>query len=177
MSVRDDKIKEYAGWMAEILTNQFAETLIYENYGETSERPCVEVDTSRPLEASEKATLLTAISNATLPLPVEQTYKLLGFTVPQDGQKALVNGAHIIMEPAVTQTEAKQQQADMEIATAKAMNPPEKPVKASFKDTVKQASAKDLAELKELMIKAKKALHLNGEWERVQVKIKSMRIV
>lgn len=177
--VRREKIEGIVDWVATILTEQFAESLLIENYRESSERPRIEADLTRPLSAAEKGALLQQMSNSTVPLPMEQAYKLIDFPVPQAGDKVLVRGAHQILEEALTPTEARQQQFDEQVSQQQVAQQVLGEPDQTQPDNVEArlaASGANLDELEAMVTAAEAAPRLNGQWTAIQARINPKKV-
>lgn len=168
------KVEGLQKWLARIYTEQLAESLLIENYGESSERPTVLPDTTRPLTTQEQCTFLAAVSNSTLPLPKKEVYGKLALPIPEPGDEVLIRGTPVILEEAITPTEQKdkdfEQQVNQQVEVAKVQQelqggaPEPGTAKASsVRATLGKASPVDLDHLDRLVTAAEAAPHRNGE--------------
>ena len=183
--VRDERIEEHCKWIARILTEQFAVSVLRLNYGKdfltNPERPTIEVDLTRPLSAAEQADYLQKVSNSKVPVVADAIYKRAGLTMPSEGDKVLVGGALIIMEETLTQTENQQKQFDQQLEQQLSVNEalgPEggggPPVGGEVEAALKVATAGERAELLELLTAAEQAPHQNGEVTMLRNKVKQL---
>lgn len=192
-NVRQERLEEHVKWIARILTEQFAESLMVENYGNSylrnPERPTVEADMTRPLSATEQADFLAKVSQSKVPTITTEIYKRAGLTEPAEGDKVLIGGEIVILEEAVTPTEKRGQlfdeQLDQQLTIASFQQPPgqtgdaPKPPKqlndAPSADTIeaalKVADPDEVSELENLVQAAERSPRNNGEVHAVQVKI------
>ena len=198
-NVRQERIEGLLKWVAGILTEQFAESILVENYGDSEERPTIAPDLTRPLDALEQAQFLTALSACTVPLPVEDTYKKLGITAPAAGDQVLISGKIGLLGDTETEIEANPvpppppSYDENGIPTPNADGtypaPPIPPVPAADKGAngndltkarfsgvqLRTILAKlpehELAEVNTLVLAAKHAPHQNGELKLLQKKL------
>jgi len=107
MDVRQERLEGLSHWLAQdVLTEQFAESLLQVNYGDASERPTVDADMTRPMGAMEQAQYLGAVAACPFPLPVVDVCKKLGVPVPQQGDLVTVQGRIGILGDTETDIEA-----------------------------------------------------------------------
>jgi phage gp29-like protein len=195
-NVEQKRFEEYIKWIARILTEQFAESLLVENYGNSylrnPERPTVEADMTRPLSASEQSEYLQKVSNSKVPAISTEIYKRAGLTEPEPGDRVLVGGEIVILEEAVTPSEKRQQlfdeQLDQQLTIASLQQPdgqlndgPKPPKQlndAPDADTIeaalKVADPDEVSELENLVQAAEHSPRNNGEVQAVQVKIRQL---
>lgn len=173
--VRGEKIEEMGEWVAELLTEQLAESLLIENYGESSERPTVALDNAKPLDALEQAQYIQAISTSTVPLPVDDTYKKLGIAAPSPGDAVIVGGKLGVLGDTQTEIDPNPQpplpgQMFDENGDAMPPQPDQPPTQASraIRRLLVKATPTEIEELKVLVVKAKNAPHQNGEFTAVR---------
>lgn len=184
-NVRSERIEGVAKWLARsVLTEQFAESLLIENYGEASERPTVEPDMTRSLSAQESAQYLQTMSNVAVPVPMDEVYKRAGVSRPAVGDETLIKGAPTILEESMTATDRSQQQFEQQLeqrvemaqVAGELQGQPQADTKAATKLAVKFAQAEDaeLDELERLVTAAERAPHANGELKAVNDKVAAM---
>ncbi|MDE2102243.1 MAG: DUF935 family protein [Patescibacteria group bacterium] len=196
--IRAERIESAVGWVARILTEQLATSLLIENFGDASERPTVVADLSRPLSVQEQAQMLSAYSMSTIPIPKKEAYAKLMLTVPEPGDEVLIMGKPQILEESLTATDQKQKDFELQLeqqgeqmqmqAQMMSQQPPAptgkagkgKPDKAKAKASTPpvsliQASAADLEELEQLVSEAESAPHHNGEINRLKAKLDSIQ--
>lgn len=189
--VRGDRIESLARWVAGSPLTQFAKAILRVNYGDDSECPNIVPDFVKSLTAQEKAALVQAFGNSPLPFLAEEVYKMLNMTVPEDGDKTIKQGKLGELGPTDDeisaiglqgveevdqQLEMQEQQAKIAKKYATKPGANKKPAKASeLRRILSQATPEDLAELSELVVKAKSASHANGELQAVQVKIEHIK--
>ena len=184
-NVRQERLEELTKWIARILTEQLAESLLIENFGESSERPTVEADMTRPLSATEQADYLQKISNSRVPVLLEPVYKRAGMEVPSPGDKVLISGQPAILEEAVTPTEKKEQefeqQFEQQVAIAQFQgqqgNENDERNKSVTAHRIQAAlvnSPENEAELERLVTAAERSPHNNGEVKAVETKVKEL---
>ena len=175
--VRTERIEEHAKWIARILTEQFADSVLRVNYGNSyrknPERPTVEPDLTRPLSAGEQADYLQKVSNSTVPVMADETYKRAGLQQPSPGDKVLVRGELVILEDAATPTENRQkqfdEQLDQQLQVNSAMGDQAQPM--AIEAALATASESDWFELESLVTAAERASHPNGELKLVKSKL------
>jgi phage gp29-like protein len=198
-NVRQEKIEELARWMAQILTEQFAESLLVENYGKdylrNPERPTVLPDLSRPLSVAEKGLLLIQLTTSRVPLPADKVYELLAIEQPEPGDEVLVQGQPQLLEESLTPTDKKQKdfetQLDQQMQVNELMQPEtgtapppgggQESSVQSHRIPVNSPSAilaalavateQERTELESLVSAAEKAPHTNGEVPIIQAKV------
>jgi phage gp29-like protein len=199
-NVRQEKIEELAKWMGRILTEQFAESLLVENYGESyrknPERPTVEPDLTRPLSALEQADYLSKISNSRIPLSADRVYHIIGMEQPEPGDEVLVQGMPQILEEPMTATDKKQQDFEQQLDQQMTVNEVAGQAQGSPQSGEGQegqvtsrlrvnspqailaalavASVEERAELESLVTAAERAPHANGEVAIVQARVNSL---
>jgi phage gp29-like protein len=181
-NVRQERLEEHTKWIARILTEQFAESLLIENFGESSERPTVEADMTRPLSAVEQADYLSKIGQTRVPLLLDPVYKRAGMEQPSPGDKVLIQGQPAILEEAMTPTEKQEKdfetQFEQQVATAQFQGqqgnenePKEKSVTAHRIQAALVDSPEDAAELENLVLAAERSPNNNGEVKAVEAKV------
>jgi len=181
-NVRQERLEELTKWIARILTEQLAESLLIENFGESSERPTVEADMTRPLSATEQADYLQKMSNSRIPVLLDPIYKRAGMEQPSPGDKVLIQGQPAILEEAVTPTEKRdqefEQQFEQQVAIAQFQEPQgnvndekKKSVTAHRIQAALVNSPEDEAELENLVTAAERSPHNNGEVKAVEAKV------
>jgi phage gp29-like protein len=189
-NVRQERLEEHAKWIARILTEQFSESLLLENYGKSylrnRERPTVEPDMTRPMTAGEQATFLKDISQSTVAILTDEAYKRAGLTKPSPGDEVLVRGEHVILEEAVTATEKRAKEFDEQVEQQMTINslqaPPDDPnnlngnvpTADSIQAVLREADAKDVEEFSFLVQAAERSEHQNGEVLAVRTKFKQI---
>ena len=181
--VLEKRIEGHCKWIARILTTQFAESLLIENYNESSERPTVEADLTRPMSATEQATYFKDVSQSKVPRLADEVYKRAGSQMPSPGDIVVVGGELQILEEAITPTEKQENEFDQELEMQSAMNDlnpnPQPPIGARRKQfganqiqaALEKADPQDALELEKLVIAAETATHRNGEIKSVQAKV------
>lgn len=187
--IRSDKIESVAKWIAQGPLEQFARACLRVNYENEDECPSVVPDFAKTLEASEKSTLITSLGTCPLPFLAEEVYKLLGFSVPEEGDKVTANGKlgelgptddeiSALGLPGVEEVDQQLELAEQQAKIAKkyATKPaPSKKTKASeMRAILAEASNQDVEELRSLVIAARSATHMNGELQAVQDKLKDI---
>jgi phage gp29-like protein len=178
--VRTERIEEHAKWIARILTEQFADSILRVNYGRSyaknPERPTIEPDLTRPLSAVEQGQYLVAVSNSKVPVLAEPTYKRAGLEMPQPGDTVLINGEMVVMEEPTTPTEKRQKQFDEQLEQQLQVNQqigePSEP--EQIEAALRYARPEDKSELEYLVSAAEAAPHKNGEIVAVQTKLKQL---
>lgn len=193
--VRADRIQSLAKWIASSPLNQFVRAILRVNYGSEEECPTVHPDFSPSLTTTEKAAMITALGNSQIPFVAKPIYKLLEQPVPEEGDEVLIHGKLGECGPTDDElsaiglqgVEEIDQQIEIAEQMAKIQGPAKpgavgkdkkkkKPVKASeLRRLLAGASKEDMAELRELIVKAKEAPYANGELEAVNVKINHIK--
>ncbi len=184
-SVRTEIIEYYAKWVATILTEQFAESLLTLNWGDAylmnPERPTVEPDLTRPMSAVEQGTYLKDVSVSTVPVIAEPVYKRAGLEMPQPGDHVLIRGELVVMEEAMTPTEKREklfdEQLDQQVSVNQAMGEPGQPGPpdgGQIEAALAVATEQDRAEFENLVSAAESAPYKNGEVVRVQRKLQQL---
>lgn len=184
MDVRQELIEQHCKWIAQILTEQFAESILKLNYGRSydirnRERPTIQADMTRPLTASEQADFFQKASSTTIPRLAGETYKRAGCQQPEAGDIVITKDGISIFEEPMTGTEKGQKDFDTNLEQQKSTHAefgdPEGPqVKKKVKAALAGASQEDLLELENLVSAAERATHLNGEAEQVKTKLKQL---
>ena len=198
--VKSERVEQYSKWVADILTEQLVESLLIENYGDSSERPRIEPDMTRPLDALEQAQFLTALSTCTVPLPVADTYKKLGIPAPSEGDQVLISGKIGLLGATDTELEANPQtpppvtydENGVPTPDADGTYPAPPPAPASDKGAdgfpltkakfsgfqlrtiLSRLPERELAEVNNLVMAAKNAPHQNGELKLLQKKLNQL---
>lgn len=183
MDVRSERIEEHCKWMArEILTMQFAESLLRVNYGKSytgtsKERPTIEADLSRPMTPGEQAEFWAKASSTKIPRLADETYKRAGCAQPQPGDLVISDLGITVMEEPVTATEKGQKDFDTQLEQQKAVHSefgdPDGP-DVGVQAALAGASAEELLELETLVVRAERATHRNGEHTLVEEKLKQL---
>lgn len=186
-NVRQERLEGHCKWIARILTTQFAESMLIENYAESTERPTVAADMTRPMSASEQAEYFSKVSQSQVPRIAKSVYERGGDVMPEPGDIVVVGGQLQVLEEAITPTEKKENDFDMQLeqqpAFAEAM-PEQNPAAGDNKKVsakliqaaLKKADAKDALELEKLVFTAERAVHLNGEHRAVANKVQEILI-
>jgi phage gp29-like protein len=183
MDVRQERLDEHCKWIARILTEQFAVSILKQNYGKSydknPERPTITPDNTQPMTPTEKADYLQKLSNSRIPVLAEPTYKAIGEQEPQPGDKVLVAGELMILEEPMTKTEKQEKYFDTQMQQQDAVNqkfgePGGQPGEQQVAQAVAQASEDDRRELETLVLAAERAPHLNGEAVAVAEKLKQL---
>ena len=177
--VRTERIEEHAKWIARILTEQFADSLLRVNYGnayrKNPERPTVEPDLTRPLSAIEQAQYMQNVSNSKVPVLADETYKRAGLQQPSPGDKVLIGGELVILEEPMTATEKGQKDFDTQLEQQKTVHSefgdPEGPDTGQVQAAIAKASEQDRLDLEQLVTAAERAPHSNGELKMVKSKL------
>lgn len=186
--VKTERVESILKWVSETLTEQLVESLLQENYGDVTERPRIVPDMTRPLDALEQAQFLAALSNCTVPLPVADTYKKLGITVPAEGDVVLVQGKIGSLGATDTEIEANPQQPaplqgdgdELGEEQPESQEPSQDKqddfTSARFSGTnlrtlLAKLPHEELAEVKNLIVAAKQAPHANGELTALNKKL------
>lgn len=190
--IRADKIESVAKWIAHGPLMQLARAILRVNYGNDFECPHVAPDFTKPLEAEQKSTLISSLGTCPLPMLADEVYKLLGFSVPEEGDKVVAAGKlgelgptddeiSALGLPGVEEVDQQLELAEQQAKIAKkyATKPTGKgkPAKASeLRAILAEASSEDVEELRALVLKAREATHVNGELQAVAVKIKDITV-
>lgn len=183
-NVRAERIEEHCKWIAQILTEQFAESILKINYGPSydvrnRERPTIAPDLTRPMTASEQADYFQKASTTKIPRISSEFYQRGGCQQPEAGDVVCdANGIYIFEEP-LTATEKGEKDFDTTLEQQKSTHAefgdPEGPQPAKkVKAALANASQEDLLELENLVSAAERAPHLNGEAVLVQKKLKEL---
>ena len=175
--VRTERIEEHAKWIARILTEQFADSVLRVNYGNSyrknPERPTVEPDLTRPLSALEKADFIQKIGSSPVPILADGLYKTIGEQQPSVGDKVAIRGEIVLFEEPATPTENRQkqfyEQLDQQLQVNSAMGDQAQPM--AIEAALATASESDWFELESLVTAAERASHPNGELKLVKSKL------
>lgn len=184
-NVRQERIEGHCKWIARTLTEQLAESLLIENYGESSERPTVEADLTRPMSAPEQADYFQKVSQTKVPRLADEVYKRAGSQVPSPGDMVVSADGIFIFEEAVTPTEKADNEFDRQLDQQGQVNemlpeptaPPMAGAKAKKPDAtliqaaLLKASPQERMEFENLVIAAENSTHWNGEANAVEIKI------
>lgn len=183
-----DRVKALAEWIGCNPLNQWARAIIRVNYGDEDEIPFVKPDFREHLTPEQKSTLIQAIGTCPIPLLADEVYRLLDFTVPEEGEQVLITGKLGSCGPTddeisaiglqgVEEIDQQLEMQEQQAKIAKKYAPAKpKPVKSSeLRRLLANASEEDIADLRQLIIKAKEAPHANGELAAVEVKINHIR--
>ena len=182
--VRTERIEEHGKWIARILTEQFAVSVLRVNYGKAyaknPEKPTVELDMTRQLTALEQADYMQKLSNSRVPVVAEEVYKKAGMQQPEPGDKVLVSGDIIILEEPMTPTDKQQKDFDTQLDQQLSVNqlmggegqggPPPGEVEGALA----AATPAELLELENLVSAAERAPHQNGELVKVRSKVNEL---
>ncbi len=185
-NVRQERIEAHAKWIAQILTEQFADSICRVNYGKSylknPERPTIAPDMTRPLSATEQAAYLKDMSQTKVPVCADEIYKRAGVQQPEEGDKVLIGGELVIMEETMTQTEKKEKDFDTQLSQQLKVNESlgepgqgggefgEGEVSAALA----RATDADRLELENLVSAAELAPHQNGEMVAVKSMLKKL---
>lgn len=173
--VRQDRLEALTDWMGELLTEQFAESVVWANYRETSERPTIVADMEQPLTPEQRVAFLAGVSNSRVPLPVEPVYKKLNFPVPQPGEEVVQNGEIKVLGEAMTDDEKFERQLGQQVEQAQVavqfQSEQVQAVEVRHRRAVARATDSELDELEELAGRAERAPHVNGEAAAVKAKL------
>jgi phage gp29-like protein len=186
--IRNERIEGILRWVAGILTEQLVESLMLENYGEGfDERPAVEPDLTRPLDALEQAQFLQALSTCTVPLPLADTYKKMGISAPATGDQVLVSGKIGMLGDTETDIDANPAPPAPPTATGPDGKPlPNSPAalekeaaqgrlsKARLRVVLANLPKEELIEISNLVTAAEKAPHHNGEATALKTRLEEL---
>ena len=189
MDVRHDRIEGIARWLCAEPLAQFARACVRVNWGQDAdEMPTIEADFSKPMDAMERAQFLTAISATTIPLPAEDTYKTLGLSMPEEGDKVIVGGKIGLLGDTETEISANPappvmsphfdangnpMQLPTENGQSSKETPPANARQAAIRNLLVKASAKELDEMKTLVVKANRP-NRNGEVKELKSRLKTL---
>lgn len=189
-NVRQERLEEHAKWIARILTEQFAESLLTENFGKSylrkRERPTVQPDMTRPLSATEQAQFLKDISQSTVAILTDEAYKRAGLTKPSPGDEVLIRGENVLLEEPMTPTDKRakdfneqvEQQMTINSLQAPSDDPNNKTDNVPSADSIQaalcEADPEDVAEFANLVHAAESSEHKNGEVQAVRIKFKQI---
>lgn len=92
--VRAEYLTALAGWVAGILTDQFAASVVELNYGpDEDELPTVMADFTEAEDPMQAATRMSTLLATGVPIHAEEFYEAAGLQQPEDGDKVLIGGA------------------------------------------------------------------------------------
>ena len=200
--VKQEKLEAIADWIAEILQTQLGRRLIAENWGEKDQEvPHVKADFTHvesPMEAAQRMGVIT--SQCRLPVRAEEAYQVLGLTQPQPGEEVVVNGQIAKQDEPMNAEERFAQQLDQQVQQGEASmalqaeaqggfggggggQEEEEQVaahhrklhRAGLRDVLRAATAEQLGELEELVVKAQDAGGGNGEWKAVESAVNNIK--
>jgi phage gp29-like protein len=172
--VKREIIEWIAKWIGEILTNQFARTIIRLNYGEESELPNIEPDFTEALDPIAQAQRDQILLSSNVPMLAEDFYKLNGLTMPAEDDKVIVGGRLGVLGG--TEQILGEQPAPVDPNNPNnPNNEPDADDDQGLRAALKKMPQQELAQLRQLVIAAHEAPHLNGEWESVKVKVKEVK--
>lgn len=90
--VRLERVYGVMQWLARNPLRQFARAVLRRNFGEVSECPNIEADTTKPLRPEQIGPLVTSLSMSGLPIRLDELYRKIGFTMPDKGELIFAQG-------------------------------------------------------------------------------------
>lgn len=187
MSVKQERVEGLAQWTAKNPLRHWARAVINVNYGNSDNTPELLPDFTKPLSVVEVAQMLSGLRSSGLPVRADQVYEKAGWTQPQKEELVYRDGQLLYMAEPVDEQEIRDQQQAQQEAEQAAMangnqNGPSQPIQGSSPAVKTLAAAlsrmgkKETGELDSLVKAAEGATHRNGEWTRLQSRLKEIGI-
>lgn len=154
-SVRREKLEGFAAWIGEILTTQWAASIVEANFGNTDECPQIVPDFTEIEEPMEAANRWAVILRNGIPVLAEEAYAGMGIKMPEEGDKVIIG----------------QEIGTLTNTTGELSGQFEPQEGDEMGQQMARATDAELAELKTLIVKARQAPHQNGELAAVKAKV------
>lgn len=177
--VKKERVAGVAEWVAQSSLEQFARAVLRVNYGNEEECPTFKPDFTKPLNAAEVGTFLTAISTSGLPIKAQELYEKAQFSVPKAGDEVFQKGDVKIFSEPMTDDEKQEKQFDQQMQMQQAqieMTGEQPPAKAKepqkwepfmrdtdYRKLLANVPDGELDEVEQLVKAVEAAPHQNGE--------------
>jgi phage gp29-like protein len=188
--VKREMVQGIAAFIAEVLTTQFASAICRLNYWDDDMCPTVVADFTEPNDPLEEAQRDQVFLQAGVPMNAEEFYQRHNMVLPETGDMVMVGGKLGVLgdtseevsaqgtpPPSPDGTDGFGQGDQGPNADKPAPGIEAVDVKPSqqLRKLLASATDQELAELNELLVKAKAAQHRNGEAKAVEIKIKQIK--